>query len=109
MNTAGAIAMERLINQMVRLGAERSRMRAKLFGGSSMLSGMTDIGARNAEFGRYYLASEGIPCDNESVGGTQARKLRFWPTSGSAMQKFVKEAPELVAPVSVAENDVELF
>ena len=109
LNTAGAIAMERLINQMVKLGAERARLRAKLFGGSSMLSGMTDIGARNAEFGRSYLASEGIPCDNESVGGTQARKLRFWPTSGSVMQKFVQEAPELVAPVNVAENDVELF
>ena len=109
MNTAGTIAMERLINRMVRLGAERKQMRAKLFGGSSMLSGMTDIGARNVEFGRNYLASEGIPCENESVGGTQARKIRFWPTSGAVMQKFVQEAPDLVAPLSVAENDVELF
>ena len=109
LNSTGAIAMERLINQMVRLGAERARLRAKLFGGSSMLSGMTDIGARNAEFGRHYLASEGIPCENESVGGTRARKIRFWPTSGAAMQKYVEEAPELAAPVSVAENDVELF
>ena len=64
---------------------------------------------RNAEFGRSYLSSEGIPCDNESVGGALVRKIRFLPTSGAAMQKFVEEAPGLAAPVSVAENDVDLF
>lgn len=109
LDTAGAIAMERLINRLVRMGAERARLRAKLFGGSSMLSGLTDIGARNAEFGRSYLAAERIPCDSESLGGTQARKLRFWPAGGAAQQKFVAEAPALVPPVLIAANDVELF
>ena len=109
MNTSGVIAIERLINKIVRLGAERSDLRAKLFGGSSMLSGMTDIGARNAGFGRNYLAAEGIPCDNESLGGVKARKLRFWPASGSVWQKFVEDAPELVPASRIAENDVELF
>ena len=109
LDTAGAIAMERLINRLVRMGAERSRLRAKLFGGSSMLSGLTDIGARNAQFGRSYLAAERIPCDNESLGGTLARKLRFWPASGAVQQKFVEEAPALAPPVQIAANDVELF
>ena len=109
LDTAGAVAMERLINRLVRLGAERARLRAKLFGGSCMLSGLTDIGARNAQFGQTYLATEGIPCDSQSVGGTLARKLRFWPASGAVRQKFVEEAPKLAPPVQIAANDVELF
>ena len=46
--SSGAVAMDRLINQMMPLGAERPRLHAKLFGGSSMLQGRTDIGSRNA-------------------------------------------------------------
>ncbi|NNE89101.1 MAG: chemotaxis protein CheD [Silicimonas sp.] len=109
LNTSGAIAMERLINEMVHHGAMRARMRAKLFGGSSMLHGRTDIGSRNAEFGRTYLKVEGIPCDAENVGGTKARKLRYFPATGVAQMKLVDEVPVL-APVKPEEaNDVELF
>ena len=96
-------------HQMVHQGAVRARLRAKLFGGSSMLDGRTDIGARNAEFGRSYLKVEGIPCDAENVGGTKARKLRYFPATGVAHMKLVDEAPAL-APVQQEEaNDVELF
>lgn len=109
MNTTGAVAMERLINRMVRLGAERTLLRAKLFGGSSMLSGMTDIGERNIAFARRYLSVEGIPCDAESVGGDRARRIRFWPASGAVRQKLVDQAPELVPAPVVMANEVELF
>lgn len=109
MLSMGAVAMDRLINKMMPLGALRPRLRAKLFGGSSMLQGRTDIGARNAVFGQSYLRNEGIPCDAESVGGTRARKLRFYPATGVAQMKFVEEAPVLAPPVREASNDVELF
>lgn len=109
MNTTGAIAMERLINQMVRFGAQRPRLRAKMFGGSSMLQGRTDIGVRNAEFGETYLKNEGIPCDVVNVGGTSARKLRYFPATGVAQMKLVEQAPELEPVVSEKANDVELF
>ncbi|MCV6592716.1 MAG: chemotaxis protein CheD [Silicimonas sp.] len=107
--SSGAVAMDRLINEMMRHGAERPRLRAKLFGGSSMLSGRTDIGLRNAEFGRKYLLNESIPCDAESLGGTQARRLRYWPKTHIAKMRFVEEAPVLEKPVEQAANDVELF
>ena len=107
--SAGAVAMDRLINQMMPLGAERPRLHAKLFGGSSMLQGRTDIGSRNAEFGRGYLRTENIPCDAENVGGERARRLRFWPATGVAQMKFVEEAPVLEAPAKEPKNDVELF
>lgn len=109
MDTAGAVAMDRLINQMMPLGAIRSRLRGKLFGGSSMLSGMTDIGARNAAFGRAYLANEGIPTDAENVGGTSARKLKFWPATGAVRMKIVADAPELKPVQTEQSNEVELF
>ena len=107
--SSGAVAMDRLINQMMPLGAERPRLHAKLFGGSSMLQGRTDIGSRNAEFGRTYLKNEHIPCDAENVGGERARRLRFWPATGVAQMKFVEEAPVLEQPKKEAKNDVELF
>lgn len=109
MNTSGAVAMERLINQMVKLGAQRPRLRAKLFGGSSMLQGRTDIGVRNAEFGESYLKNEGIPCDVVNVGGNKARKLRYFPSTGLAQMKLVEQAPELEPVVKEPANDVELF
>lgn len=108
--TAGAVDMDLLINKMMPLGAVRPRLRAKLFGGSSMLNGRTDIGARNAEFGREYLKNEGIPCDAESVGGTQARRIKFWPATGVAKMKLVEEEAPEPKPVAVEpSNDVELF
>lgn len=109
LDSSGAVAMDRLINRMVPLGAVRSRLRGKLFGGSSMLSGLTDIGARNVEFGRRYLRNEGIPCDAESVGGTRARRLRYWPATGKAQMKLVDDAPALKPAAGETANDVELF
>lgn len=109
MNTTGAVAMDRLINEMVHLGAQRPRLRAKLFGGSSMLQGRTDIGARNAEFGETYLKAEGIPCDVINVGGSKARKLRYYPATGVAQMKLVEHAPALEPVKKEPANDVELF
>lgn len=108
--SAGALDMDLLINKMMPLGAERPRLRAKLFGGSSMLNGRTDIGARNAEFGRTYLANERIPCDASDLGGTKARRLKYWPATGVAKMLLVEDAaPEPKPAREVPTNDVELF
>lgn len=107
--SAGAVDLDLLINKMMPLGALRPRLRAKLFGGSSMLQGRTDIGSRNATFGRDYLRNENIPCDVENVGGDKARRLRFWPATGKVQMKLVEEAPDLEPVSPVERNDVELF
>ena len=92
------------------LGAVRDRLRAKIFGGGSMLQGRTDIGLKNAEFGRHYLQNEGIPIEAESLGGDKARRLRFWPATGQAQMKFVSEdAPKPIKRTDVAGNGVDLF
>lgn len=108
----GGAEMELLVNDLVKQGAARDRLRAKVFGGAAMISAKSDIGARNAAFAEAYLQAESIPCDAEDTGGNAARQVRFWPHSGLARMRFVRAAPETeTAPAKPAPtaNDVELF
>lgn len=106
----GASDMERLINALLHEGAARTRLRAKIFGGANMIEGLPDIGRRNAEFLNAFLVREGIPVDGSSLGGNQARMIRFWPYSGRARQRLVYRADEpVLRPKPPVANDVELF
>lgn len=106
----GACEMERLINALIKKGAIRQHMTAKVFGGASMLSGMTDIGFRNSSFVISFLVAEGIPIVAQSVGGQRARQLRFHPGTGQARQRYVAAAlPPVVQPEQMKGSDVELF
>lgn len=108
----GAYAMEVLINDLLKLGARKDDLQAKLFGGAKMMERLTDIGANNARFARHFLANEGIPVVAESLGGRSARRLEFWPVGGRARQREVDQAlapmPAL-APPPAPVDDVELF
>ncbi len=105
--------MELLINDVLKLGARRERLRAKAFGGARMISGLSDIGESNSAFTLEFLEKEGITCEGHSLGGTSARHIKFWPASGRVMQKVSRDADvEPVAlPVSseIEGNDLELF
>ena len=48
----GAHAMELLINELIKSGAERSNLRAKVFGGARMISSASDVGRRNTNLFR---------------------------------------------------------
>lgn len=112
-NLAGINAMELLINDILKLGGQRNRLRAKAFGGAQMVSGLSEIGKTNSEFTLDFLAKEGIVCEGHSLGGTSARHLKFWPATGRVMQKAREEAPvetiEAVQHVATGGNDLELF
>lgn len=110
----GAHAMELLINDLMKRGARKDRLRAKLFGGASMIEGLSEVGARNAAFARQFLSREGIPNLGESLGGNKARRVRFWPVTGKAQQMFLSDVPDPVkaapAPAPAKEaGDVSLF
>jgi chemotaxis protein CheD len=113
--SAGVNAMELLINGILRAGGTRDRLQAKLFGGARMIAGLSDVGARNAEFARGFLEREGIPCLSASLGGTQGRRVQFWPFSGRARQLLMESShvpqEEIVPPRLPAApgNDIELF
>ena len=106
----GAQAMELLINGLLKLGARKERMRAKLFGGARMMAGLSDVGAANAAFAEAFLRDEGIACLGSSLGGYQARRVRFWPATGRAAQRQFARV-EAVKPEEVVEAkaDVTLF
>lgn len=108
----GAYAMEMLINDLMKQGARRERLEAKLFGGAKMIESLQDVGAANAAFARRFLRDEGIPTIAESLGGRRARRVEFWPATGRARQREVEDAPgvrTVRAPPPVVGNDVEFF
>lgn len=109
----GAYAMELLVNGLLARGAKRSRLEAKLFGGARMLAGLTDLGARNAEFAESYVRRENITLTAASLRGDRGRRVEFWPHSGRTRQLLVGEigafaSERYVAPV-IESGTVELF
>ena len=84
----GAFLMELLVNELLKLGAQKRRMRAKLYGGSHMNAAMANVGARNIDFVNRYLRNEDIVVVDESLGGTQSRRVTFQPTTGKVELKL---------------------
>lgn len=87
----GVQAMELLINEMMRLGADRRRFIAKAFGCANVISGFQNptIGEANAQFVREFLKLEGIPLVAERMGGTKAVQLNFHTGTGKAYLRAV--------------------
>ena len=106
----GLHAMELLINALLRGGANRTALRAKIFGGAHLQSHLPDIGSRNTAFAQEFLQREGIACVGGSVGGDRGRRLRFWPHGGRAQQFLLPPAdvPEQ-ASSPLRMGDVLLF
>jgi chemotaxis protein CheD len=88
----GSYAMEVLINQLVKLGASRTRLEAKVFGGASVLRGFTtvQVGALNSEFVLDYLKTERIRVVAEDLQGLYPRKVYFFPATGRVMVRKLK-------------------
>jgi chemotaxis receptor (MCP) glutamine deamidase CheD len=88
----GVHAMELLINRIMKLGGQKSDMRAKVFGGARMLGlspGMLDIPAMNSAFTLQFLQMEGIPVDAFRLGGTHALNVFFETATGKALVRCV--------------------
>lgn len=85
----GVYAMEILINHLLKLGARRSSLEAKVFGGGRVLSSLSGamIGERNAEFVIKYLQTEQIPVVARDLLDVFPRKVYFFPQSGRVLVK----------------------
>jgi chemotaxis protein CheD len=107
----GLYAMEVLVNEMLKAGAMRTYMRARLYGGANLHSGMRSIGTDNATFARNFLAADGIALTFADTGGTFARRLDFQPSTGrircKLVQEIVPETPKI--PPKAACGEIELF
>lgn len=118
----GAFAMEQLINKVLTRGTgKKANLEIKVFGGGLINSVLTDVGGKNIEFIREFLANEGYKAASEDLGGTFARRVMFQPVSGRALVKrldaaagagVAKEELAIVsrrAPVAPPQDDIELF
>jgi chemotaxis protein CheD len=109
----GVHLMELLLNGLMRQGAQRDRLEAKLFGGARMMSGLSDIGKKNAEFAKRFLAYEGIKIVGGDTGGEHGRRIQFWPVIGRALQSYISKVVDTPPPRSLAprtsSGDVDLF
>jgi chemotaxis protein CheD len=91
----GVYAMEVLINDMLRMGADRRRMVAKVFGGAQLLSGFDrlDVGAKNSEFVLDFLRVEGIRVAARDLMDVCPRKVHFFLDSGKVQVKRLNLTP----------------
>jgi chemotaxis protein CheD len=119
----GSFAMELLINEMIKLGATRPTMEAKVFGGAAVISGMNSInvGERNTKFVLDYLHTERIAVVSKDVLDIHPRKVCFLPASGRAMVKRLasanteallaqeRAAASRAAPEAAAGGSIDLF
>ncbi len=88
----GVYAMELLINQMMKMGANKKNLQAKIFGGGNVLKGFTqnNVGQRNAEFVVDYLKAEHIPILASDLLDHFPRKVYFFASSGEVKVRKIK-------------------
>ena len=85
----GTYAMEILINDLLKAGAKRENMEAKVFGGGAVLKGFTaiNVGERNAAFVLSFLKTEKIRVVAEDLNDIHPRKVYFFPRTGKVLVK----------------------
>ncbi|MDN5872989.1 MAG: chemoreceptor glutamine deamidase CheD [Sinobacteraceae bacterium] len=91
----GIYAMEMLINQIIKLGARRANLEAKVFGGGNVLPGLVkaNVGERNAEFVLGFLETENIRIVAQDLVDIYPRKVYYFPGTGKALVKKLYDLP----------------
>ncbi len=88
----GVYAMELLINQLIKMGAAKGRLKAKVFGAGNVLKSLTSshVGERNAEFVESFLATERIPILARDLLDIWPRKVYLFPVTGRVLVRKLK-------------------
>jgi chemotaxis protein CheD len=91
----GIHAMELLINNLVKLGASRSRLVVKIFGGGHVLKIINSSGSvpnLNINFINKFLATEKFKVITSDLGGNAPRRILFLPHTGQVFLRRLGEA-----------------
>lgn len=90
----GTYAMEVLINHLLKLGARRENLEAKVFGGGNVLAGLTqaNVGHKNAAFVMSFLKEENIRVAARDLADVFPRKVYYFPSSGKVLVKRLRTA-----------------
>jgi chemotaxis protein CheD len=88
----GTYAMEVLINHLLKLGAKRENLEAKVFGGGNVLPGLlpANVGHKNASFVEEFLNTENIRIAARDLAAAHPRKVYFFPTTGRVLVKRLR-------------------
>ncbi|MEA3173380.1 MAG: chemotaxis protein CheD, partial [Gammaproteobacteria bacterium] len=115
----GNVAMERLINDILKIGGQRANLEFKLMGGGKVLDIALDVGAGNVAFIRDYLQAEGFVISAEDLGDVFARKVYYSPASGKLRAKrltanvnravFDRERDSVPSRTQIEATSVKLF
>ncbi len=92
-NTPGKFAdtgVDIIVEELLKMGAQRNRLEAKIAGGASMFQSAMDIGARNAEAVKKALQRNGIKLLAEDTGGNKARSIEYDIETGKLLIRKVK-------------------
>jgi chemotaxis receptor (MCP) glutamine deamidase CheD len=86
----GVHAMDRLLTAVHKVGGDRRRLVAKVFGGARVLD-LPDqrlrVAEQNIAFIQSFLDAEHLPIASQDLGGTQPREVHFYTGTG---QVFVR-------------------
>lgn len=91
----GSDAMEQLINAILKAGGQRADLRVKVFGGGRVLARMSDVGQRNIEFVRRYIAAENLELVASDLGDVFPRQVQFFPHSGRARVRLLRRSDDV--------------
>ena len=84
-------SIRHLVRQFDRLGAQRSDLEIKVFGGADVLpvdraaGGRPTVGALNCEAAVTVLAAEGLAIAAQDLGGGQGRRIHFHTGTGRVL------------------------
>lgn len=94
----GVNAMEVLINALMKQGSDKGSLTAKVFGGASMFSKISEIGVgqTNTDFASAYLKNEGIRIAASDTGGNAGRKIYFFPSTGRILMKKIRSREQIL-------------
>jgi chemotaxis protein CheD len=91
----GAYAMELLINEILKRGADRRRLEVKVFGGARVVAGLSDVGDRNVQFVTQFLHDEELPIVSKDLGDDYPRRVHYYPETGRVLLRKLRRAEDL--------------
>lgn len=91
----GKFAVDLLLDELIKAGADRRYLQAKIFGGSNVFNlpenSRNQIGSENIKFAKKYLAELNIPIITEDLGGVPSRKIIFDPATFKVLLKRISQ------------------
>jgi chemotaxis protein CheD len=102
----GMFAMELLMGELIKLKADRNKLKAKIFGGAEIMkTPHSEVGKNNIRFIKNFLEMENIPVVSSDLGGVAPRKIFFFPKTGKVMVKKISHDFNKIATVETTYRD----